>query len=255
MTDQFRFFNEFLISIKRRTIKTEERIIYSDQCETMIIKIKDDEYRLMNVLYVFNLKINLLFQKRFTKRDLQKSFDDNDLYMYITQSAEMFKAFTRNNIYIVNWIIFNIDKIALIVNIMISENELIHIVFSALSAMTEQTSEHYFFDIKSSSSRQLLTQTYLNNSNKKSFINENVSSRKRDLYILWYRRIDHLESAKLRNLHKITTLETLVFIIKRNNSYVICTLIKIINKRNHQLIDRKLHILTLIFINICDSFF
>ena len=49
----------------------------------MIIKVKDDECRLTNVLYVFNLKINLLFEKRFTKKSLRENFDDNDLYMHI----------------------------------------------------------------------------------------------------------------------------------------------------------------------------
>ena len=48
------------------------------------MKIKDDECRLTNVLYVFNLKIYLLFEKHFMKKNLQKSFDDNDLYMHIT---------------------------------------------------------------------------------------------------------------------------------------------------------------------------
>ena len=84
MINQFRFFNKSFISIKKRTIKIEKRILHSNQCETMIIKVKDDECRLTNVLYVFNLKINLLFERRFTKKDLQESFDDNNLYMHIT---------------------------------------------------------------------------------------------------------------------------------------------------------------------------
>ena len=70
MIDQLQFFNEFLISIKKRTIKIEEKILHSNQCKTMIMKIKNDEYQLTNVLYVFNLKINLLFEKRFTKKNL-----------------------------------------------------------------------------------------------------------------------------------------------------------------------------------------
>ena len=34
------------------------------------MKIKDDECRLTNILYIFILKINLLFEKRFTKKNL-----------------------------------------------------------------------------------------------------------------------------------------------------------------------------------------
>ena len=101
----------------------------------------------------------------------------------------------------------------------------------------------------------MLIQTHLNNLNKKFFVNRNTSSKKRDLYILWYWRMNHLKSAKLRNLHKITTLKTFVFIIERNNLCKVCAFIKIINKRNHQLIEWKFHILTLMFIDICDLLF
>ena len=48
------------------------------------MKVKDDECRLTNILYIFNLRINLLFEKRFTKKNLQKNFNNNDLYMHIT---------------------------------------------------------------------------------------------------------------------------------------------------------------------------
>ena len=91
----------------------------------MIMKVKDDKCRLTNVLYVFNLKINLLFKKRLTKRNLQKNFDDNDLYMHIIQNAKIFKTSVRDDIYIINRITFDINKIALTANIMIDENELI----------------------------------------------------------------------------------------------------------------------------------
>ena len=128
-------------------------------------------------------------------------------------------------------------------------------MFSALLTMTKQTFKHYFFDIKLNLSRQLSIQTHSNNLNKKFFVNKNASSRKRDLYIFWHQCINHLKSTKLQNLHKITTLKTFVFIIERNNSCEICAFIKMINKRNYQLIERKFYILILMFIDICDSFF
>ena len=49
----------------------------------------------------------------------------------------MLKISVRNNIYIINRITFDIDEIALTASSMISENELIQIMFSALSAMTK----------------------------------------------------------------------------------------------------------------------
>ena len=89
------------------------------------MRVKDGECWLTNVLYVFNLKINLLFERRFTKKNLRRNFDDNNLYMHITQDAEMLKTFVQNDIYIINQITFDIDEVALTANIMINENELI----------------------------------------------------------------------------------------------------------------------------------
>ena len=98
------------------------------------MRIKNNECRLTNILYIFNLRINLLIEKRFTKKHSQESFDNNDLYIDITQDAKMFKAFVRSNIYIINRITFDIDEGALIANIItINENKLIQILFSALS--------------------------------------------------------------------------------------------------------------------------
>ena len=49
----------------------------------------------------------------------------------------MFKASVQNNIYIINQIMFDINKIALIANIIINENELILIMLLTLSIMTK----------------------------------------------------------------------------------------------------------------------
>ena len=66
------------------------------------MKIYHEQYRLTKVFYIFDLKINLLFERRFTKYNFKKNFDNNNLYIYIKKKIEMFFAFTRNNIYIIN---------------------------------------------------------------------------------------------------------------------------------------------------------
>ena len=86
MIDQLRLFNESLKSIKRRTIKIEEEKLYSNQCDTMTMRVKNDKSRLTKILYVSDLEVNLLFERRFIKKKLKESFDDNDLYMHIKQS-------------------------------------------------------------------------------------------------------------------------------------------------------------------------
>ena len=117
MIDQFRLFNKLLKSIKNRTIKVEKRKLYSNQCDTMIIKIKIDKSRLTKFFYVSNLEINLLFVKRFVKYELKRNFNNDDLYMHIKKSIETFKTFARDDIYIV-------DKIALELNKFVYVNSL-----------------------------------------------------------------------------------------------------------------------------------
>jgi len=73
-------------------------------------------------------------------------------------------------------------------------------------------------------------------------------------YNLWYRRFAYLRVIKLRKLYKIITLQKLILIVESvENSYKICALIKLCNKRNHYVSKRKVLILTLVFIDICDS--
>ena len=42
----------------------------------------ENSVKLSSVLYISKLEMNLLFERRMYKKDLQKSFDDKDLYMY-----------------------------------------------------------------------------------------------------------------------------------------------------------------------------
>ncbi len=71
---------------------------------------------------------------------------------------------------------------------------------------------------------------------------------------MWHHYFTHLESAKLRQLHKIITLKKSIFINdSHKNVYKICVFIKFINKREHNVSDWKTSILILIFINICKS--
>ena len=83
----------------------------------------------------------------------------------------------------------------------------------------------------------------------------NSFSKKSDLYISWHRRFDHLNSTKFKKLHKITTLKKSIFIIKQRDFCEVCSVTKMINKRNRRLIELKTQMLKLIFIDICELFF
>ena len=105
---------------------------------------------------------------------------------------------------------------------------------------------------------EILLDVYIDFRNKIDFQQfENQSfKKKRDLYQLWHQRFNHIKFAKFRNLHKVIILHKSIFIVeKRNESYEICTITKIINTYNRCLIKRKINILKLIFIDICESLF
>ena len=169
MIDQLRLFNESLNFIKRRTIKIEEEKLYSNQCETIILRVKNDESRLTKILYVFDLEINLLFDKRFIKCELRESFNNDDLYMHTKQDVEMLRAFARDDIYVIDKITLELNEYALTI-IYTSFNESISIALIASST--------------TSNSRKLSSNSKTHNSIE-SFKHVVVSIfKKRDLYTL-----------------------------------------------------------------------
>ena len=72
------------------------------------------------------------------------------------------------------------------------------------------------------------------------------------LYKLWHRRFAHLGPAKLRDLHKITTLEKPIPIVHNHDDVCeVCALIKFNNHKGHKVSERKAVILNLVSIDIC----
>ena len=118
MIDDLRFFSEFLKSIKRRTIKIEEKRLYSDQCDSVTMRVKNDESILTEVLYVFDFDVNLLFDRHFIKKKLIEDFNDDSLFMRIKQSVEVLRAFAQEDVYIVNKITSKLREYALLASTM-----------------------------------------------------------------------------------------------------------------------------------------
>ncbi len=88
----------------------------------------ENSVKLSSVLHVSKFKMNLLFEKRMCKKDLQESFDDKDLYMHDKQEKQMIKILECENIYIVKRIANDLDEFALL-------SAMQHDVSSAFSAM------------------------------------------------------------------------------------------------------------------------
>ena len=115
MIDQFRLFSLLLRKTKKSTIKIEKRKLYSNQCDIVTIKVKNDKTQLTKILYVSNLEINLLFAKRFTKYELKKNFINENLYMYIKKNIETLRVFARDDIYIINKMTLELNEFAYII--------------------------------------------------------------------------------------------------------------------------------------------
>ena len=248
--DDFRLFNEFLKSIKRRTIKIEKRRLYSNQCDSMTMRVKNNESMLTKVFYVFDFDVNLLFDKHFIKKKLIKNFNDDNLFMRIKQSVEVLRAFAQENIYIVNKITSKLKKYALLTNTMFTI-ESFKVLFVSFAMSTIVNSNETLSDVDT----DFRSDVEINSQQFEISINQSFK-KKRDLYQLWHRRFDHMKFAKFRNLHKVITLRKSIFIVeKRNESCEICAITKMINSHNRCLIERKINILKLIFIDICESLF
>ncbi len=247
MTDQLWLFNDSLVCIKRCIIKVEEEKLYVNHCNTTVMQDHyENSVKLSSVLHVFKLEVNLLSERRMCKKDLQKSFDNKDLYMHDKREKQMIEILECEDVYIVKRIANNLDEFALL-------SAMQRDVSSAFSAMhssmnlDDSMNLDYFashIDVIHHENEVEVDHDQLSFTNDKSF----------KLYKLWHHRFTHLESAKLHQLHKIMTLKKSIFINdSHENVCKICALIKFINKREHNVSDQKTSILTLIFINICES--
>ena len=136
MIDQFRLFSLLLRKTKKRTIKIEKRKLYSNQCDIVTIKVKNDKTQLTKILYVSNLEINLLFAKRFTKYELKKNFISENLYMHIKKNIETLRVFARDDIYIIDKMTLELNEFAY----MIASNNEIQIALNNQKIFVMKTS-------------------------------------------------------------------------------------------------------------------
>ena len=63
---------------------------------------------LLNIFYIFNLKVNLLSNAALYKKGLKDNFNKHALYIYNYKGSLILKAVKQSGIYIVNRIIFNL---------------------------------------------------------------------------------------------------------------------------------------------------
>ena len=106
-------FTGSLTKIYRKVIKVEEEKLYITYISRVLLKPrKGYEIIIINIFLVPSLKINLLFGKRLTKSGLKKKFDFYSIYIVSYKEKVILKAFIKYKIYVVNWVLKYINKIA-----------------------------------------------------------------------------------------------------------------------------------------------
>ncbi len=247
MTDQLQLFSESLICIKKCIIKVEEKKLYVNHCDTTVMQDHhENSVKLFSVFHVSKLKMNLLSERRMCEKDLQESFDDKDLYMHDKQKKQMIETLECKDVYIVERIANDLDEFALLSTMQRDILSAFSVMHSSMNLDDSMNLNHFasHTNVIHHENEIEVDHDQLNFANDKSF----------KLYKLWHHRFAHLESAKLRQLHKIITLKKFIFINdSHKNVCEICALNKFINKWEHNISDWKTSILTLIFIDICES--
>jgi len=234
MTDQLRLFSGPLNRIKRRQIKVGGGKLYADYCGTVTMRDHGgNSVLLSSVLYVPNLGVNLLSGRRMCEKGLQGSFDQQSLYMHDKFGKEMLKAHERGGVYIVEKIAKGLDEFAL---------------FSAMrhDSTSSMNIDTAFPSVDTGNSS-------MNAANESAIVNEvDYSQPSVKTYKLWHRRFAHLGPAKLRDLHKVTTLKKPIPIVHdQENVCEVCALTKFNNRKGHEISEHKAAILNLISVDIC----
>jgi len=87
---------------------------------------KNENSVLLNsIFYVIKLEVNLLSEKKMYKKKLLKYFDYKNLYMQNKSEKLMLKAFKKEEVYIIKYILNNLNEFVLLSVIHIqSESEI-----------------------------------------------------------------------------------------------------------------------------------
>ena len=151
--------------------------------------------------------------------------------MYDKHSKTIIEASKWNRVYIVKYIAKSLNEFALISAVYTSHLK------TAFLTTTLDTILH----------NNIINFSEVNTAS----LNEKVKT-----YRLWHQQFAYLNSVKLHDLYKMTILEKSILIVENNE--IICeiyVLIKFINKWDHTVSKRKINILVLVFIDICNSLF
>jgi hypothetical protein len=242
MTDQLHLFSRALIPIKRRTIRVGGGLLYADLCGSVRMEDRHGNSIILNpVLYVPTLGANLLSTRRMCQKGLKGEFNFQTLYMRDPRGRMVIEAHDDGGVYVVEKIQPEFKDIALVADVC-NEPKLTTPNLKASSNLTEVALPAVMPKNPGTAAEPQQSMPEVTLDNQGSI----------DIYKLWHRRFAHLGSEKLRNLHKVTTLEKPIPVFIEHDSVCeVCALTKFRNRHSQSVSDRKTSVLALVSIDIC----
>ncbi|OBW64777.1 MAG: Nucleotide-diphospho-sugar transferase [Aureobasidium pullulans] len=216
MTDKSNCFRGPLIQIRRRYIQVGGGILHSDSMGTAILADQmGRELELKQTLFVPGLGANLLSARNLClQKRLNGKFNSDSMTMVDASGNAVVHSKIQHGVYVVADVY----------------PERLPKQLNTAMLATDNTTAHAFNAIVSPQEEEL-------------------SSKAQEEYQLWHRRIAHLGPEKIRNLHKVTTLEKPVQVTP-DHQCIVCSVANIRNKRGATS-KRKEGILELIHIDTC----
>ena len=192
---------------------------------------------------------NLLSEKWMCVKSLYMSFNCWELYMHNREDKLMLETSQKGGVYVVKHIAKKLDEFASLTMCQWCEHktayssQVTELISSDLSVQNVNCDQEFFMSDMQNH----------NSADENNCDCTDSRDHKIKMYKLWHWCFVHLDSVKLCNLYKITTLSKSIFIVKKKDHVCeVCALTKFRNKREHQVSERKTAILNLILIDICE---
>lgn len=240
MTDQPKLFRGPLVSIKQRTIRVGGGMLYADHMGTAIVSVKGGkELRLANTLLVPSLGVNLVSGRKMVAAiGSEGILDKNQLTFWDRNKIIIASAKWSHGIYLIS-------------EIGNGKQEAAYSTFEdspfEYETACPATSE-MVLDPSIVQSEELIQ------SSDDQQPDNDVTDNDQKSYDLWHRRFAHFGSAKLKCLHKVTTMKTPIRVPAIKNLCRCCELTKKRNRISKHLSPWKEERLELVQIDISGPF-
>jgi hypothetical protein len=238
MTNNPSLFSEPPATIRRTTIAVGGgKLFLTKRGVIDVMDHRGGRFRLKDVLLVPELRVNLLSGRKLCKAGLRGSFDSQNMYYLDKDGKTVLHARERGGIYILDSILLKLAYI--------KSNPQAFI--ATQSEQDSQAAKDVAVPATDAPDPNIANQDEANSES------DADASDKKDVdnYMLYHRRFAYLRSAKIANLHKVTTMTTPVKVVK--HTCQTCTMTKL-RKLRGKVSARKDYPLERISVDTCGPF-